>query len=207
MLFREFEINSKVYYFFKFIIIFILILIIYNYYFNLENFASNFEADTNLNSVFNENNLIVGDLVITKSFNLVPKGSIVAWRSEEIIPTGWAICDGTNDTPDLRGRFIVGSGQGNDLSDRKVGDSGGEEKHVLEENEIPDHGHSINIYSGFSVCYNTWLCCPSCGNVLVDGNGPYDTTLNPNDEKDKELKTQGHENMPPFYILFYIMKL
>ena len=26
------------------------------------------------------------------------------------IPTGWVLCDGTNSTPDLRNRFVIGAG-------------------------------------------------------------------------------------------------
>jgi hypothetical protein len=36
------------------------------------------------------------------------------------IPTTWALCDGTNDTPDLRGQFVVGAGDA-----YAVGDTGG----------------------------------------------------------------------------------
>ena len=220
MIFKEFEINSKVYYFFKFIIILLLILIIYKYYFttNLESFtttttstgAINLEAEENINSVFNENNLIVGDLVIKQKFNMLPKGSIVAWTaSDGIPPPGWAICDGiTKETPDLRGRFIVGSGQGNGLTKRQIEDPpGGEEKHMLLENEIPSHGHTMNIYSSFQALrIANGIGSPQCNNVLKDGSSPYNKTLYPNDG-DKEVETVGHNNMPPFYILYYIMKL
>ena len=48
---------------------------------------------------------IPGNLEITGSFNLLPKGTIVAFNSDKA-PNGWALCDGTNGTPDLRGRFI-----------------------------------------------------------------------------------------------------
>jgi len=42
---------------------------------------------------------------------IVPVGGILIWSgSVGTIPTGWQICDGTNSTPDLRDRFIVGSG-------------------------------------------------------------------------------------------------
>ena len=42
---------------------------------------------------------------------LVPVGGILIWSgSVASIPTGWALCDGTGGTPDLRGRFVVGSG-------------------------------------------------------------------------------------------------
>lgn len=216
MIFKEFEINSKVYYFFKFIIILLLILIIYKYYFttNLESFTTststtiNLEAEENINSVYNENNLAIGDLVITQKFNMIPKGSIVAWTSDDSIPPGWAICDGTKETPDLRGRFIVGSGQGNGLTKRQIEDPlGGEEKHILLENEIPPHGHTMNIYSGFQALWiMNGYATPNCQNVLKDGSSPYNKTLYPSDGE-KEVETVGHNNMPPFYILYYIMKL
>ena len=43
--------------------------------------------------------------------NILPKGLISMWYgSIASIPSGWALCDGTNSTPDLRDRFIVGAG-------------------------------------------------------------------------------------------------
>jgi hypothetical protein len=38
----------------------------------------------------------------------VPSGVIAMW-SGTTIPTGWKLCDGTNGTPDLRDKFIIGS--------------------------------------------------------------------------------------------------
>lgn len=41
----------------------------------------------------------------------VPIGGILIWSgSTGSIPSGWQICDGTNGTPNLRDRFVVGSG-------------------------------------------------------------------------------------------------
>ena len=41
----------------------------------------------------------------------IPSGVIVMWSgSIAAIPAGWVICDGTNSTPDLRDRFVVGAG-------------------------------------------------------------------------------------------------
>jgi microcystin-dependent protein len=41
--------------------------------------------------------------------NILPKGTIIMWSgaTKTSIPTGWAVCDGLNGTPDLRGKFIV----------------------------------------------------------------------------------------------------
>jgi hypothetical protein len=41
--------------------------------------------------------------------NAIPYGVIVAYYSSTNIPNGWALCNGSNNTPDLRGRFILGS--------------------------------------------------------------------------------------------------
>lgn len=45
----------------------------------------------------------------------LPRGSIIIWTSKDI-PNGWAICDGTNGTPDLRDRFIVGASNNRDIN-------------------------------------------------------------------------------------------
>lgn len=37
-------------------------------------------------------------------------GIILWWGQISTIPAGWALCDGTNGTPDLRDRFVVGAG-------------------------------------------------------------------------------------------------
>jgi hypothetical protein len=42
-----------------------------------------------------------------------PPGTVVAWTGKVAeIPEGWNLCDGTNDTPNLTGRFIRGTGDG-----------------------------------------------------------------------------------------------
>lgn len=40
----------------------------------------------------------------------VPQGIIAMWSgAENAVPAGWGLCNGTNGTPDLRGRFVVGA--------------------------------------------------------------------------------------------------
>ncbi|MCG8319176.1 MAG: hypothetical protein MI921_06715 [Cytophagales bacterium] len=60
---------------------------------------------------------------------------------------GWAICNGQNGTPDLRGRFIVGVGRNEDPAyagntTYLMGGTGGEEKHTLTQPEMPAHNHN-----------------------------------------------------------------
>jgi len=48
---------------------------------------------------------VTNGLTVDTSFNMLPRGCIIAYNAETA-PDGWAICDGLNNTPDLRGRFI-----------------------------------------------------------------------------------------------------
>lgn len=48
----------------------------------------------------------------THAAGFVPVGGIIMWSGNGAsIPTNWAFCDGSNSTPDLRDRFIVGAKQ------------------------------------------------------------------------------------------------
>ena len=68
--------------------------------------------------------------------NLFITGMIMLWSgSTATIPTGWAICDGQNNTPDLRNRFVVGAGDS-----YAVGDTGGQNSIT----EVPAHAHSFS---------------------------------------------------------------
>lgn len=69
----------------------------------------------------------------------VPAGTIVAWSGKyDSIPSGWAICDGTSGTPDLRNRFIMGSS-----STTSVGSPGGANEKTIRV-EIP----SVDLSTG-----------------------------------------------------------
>lgn len=87
----------------------------------------------------------------------LPVGAIVAYSGLLVdIPDNWDICDGTNGTPDLRGKFIMGVSPDYALFDsggaytheHSVESSGGShthtltiDGHVLTLNELPEHQH------------------------------------------------------------------
>ena len=50
--------------------------------------------------------------------------------------------------PDLRGRVPIHSGSGPGLSQKRQGEKGGEERHTLNQNEMPAHQHSLNLSDG-----------------------------------------------------------
>ena len=62
-----------------------------------------------------------------------PVGGIVMWSGSQV-PSGWALCDGTNGTPNLVDRFIMGAAS--------AGATGGTNFKTLTTNEIPSHTHS-----------------------------------------------------------------
>jgi hypothetical protein len=91
--------------------------------------------------------LLDGNTVAVKMpAEIFPQGGIIMWSGTiEEIPEGWSFCDGTNGTPDLRDRFVPGTG-----NLYTVGDTGGSpdvllpthtNEFVLEDEHIPAHTH------------------------------------------------------------------
>jgi microcystin-dependent protein len=70
----------------------------------------------------------------------VPSGVIVLWSgTTSNVPSGWALCNGSNGTPDLRDRFVVGSGGA-----YNPGSTGGASTVTLTNSQIPSHSHTAN---------------------------------------------------------------
>ena len=70
---------------------------------------------------------------------LIPAGIITLWSGAiSAIPTGWVLCNGTNSTPDLRDRFVVGAG-----TTYAVGATGGANTVTLDATMIPSHTHTV----------------------------------------------------------------
>lgn len=149
----------------------------------------------------------------------IPKGIIVMWSgSIEDIPAGWALCDGQNGTPDIRDRFIVGSG-----GNYSVGRTGGTTKHSHSSGSLqaPSHVHGAGSYkldTNPSGGANTTLY----GVSVTNGKLYFDTGVSNNKPQAKQNvtgssesggdgditgKTSTADNLPPYYALAYIMKL
>ena len=75
------------------------------------------------------------------SSSLFVTGMIILWSgAQNAIPTGWVICDGNNNTPDLRNRFIIGAGFGGGYS---VNQTGGSSSILLGTANLPAHTHQL----------------------------------------------------------------
>jgi len=131
--------------------------------------------------------------------NSLPIGSIVIWSGTVAsIPSGWQLCDGTNGTPDLRDRFVVGARQDSGgVSMTNVSGSltkiGGEAKHTLTIAEMPAHSHS----------YRWWSAWYFSGSSELGAKGSYDD----NHQTSTVGGGQPHNILPPYYALCLIMKM
>jgi microcystin-dependent protein len=166
----------------------------------------------------------------------VPAGVILLWSgSVASIPSGWALCNGTSGTPDLRDRFVVGAG-----STYAVAATGGADSITLNSTQIPSHTHTFSATTGnmsanaththtindpgHSHTYTTLAAVPGFLNPGVDYQSSAATTststtgISVNSASVQHTHTVSgttdatggggsHENRPPYYALAYIMKL
>lgn len=168
--------------------------------------------------------------------DILPAGIILLWSgSTASIPSGWLLCDGTNGTPDLRNRFVVGAG-----GTYAVAATGGADSVTLSTAQIPAHDHSFSATTSSSGAHTHTITDPGHNHSLPN-YGTYQssvgTGLNGNTQRyDASTGTTGnkttgitinsagahthtvsgttgstggggsHENRPPYYALCYIMK-
>ena len=159
---------------------------------------------------------------------IIPAGTIHMWAGP-YIPLGCGICDGravsrthaaysrlfniigttygagdgstTYNLPDLRGRSPLGAGQGDGLTARNLGQTGGEEKHTLILDELPNWDipyYAGNTNSGFPhhVDQNQIAKADDAGSrylrqdgIIYSGGGD-----------------QPHNVMDPYQVIHFIIK-
>ena len=147
-------------------------------------------------------------------------GIIVMWSGAiDKIPTGWLLCDGTNGTPDLRNRFIVGAG-----TDYSVGNTGGSNNVVLTTAQIPSHTHTATTTVTSNGAHTHSYTYYGRGSLTQRGTGSESYSQSTSSSKGTTgengshnhtatttLENVGsgnaHENRPPYYALAYIMKV
>jgi hypothetical protein len=130
----------------------------------------------------------------------LPTGMILLWSgSLGSIPSGYVICDGTNSTPDLRDRFIIGAG-----STYSVAATGGSTDAIVvsHTHTLTDPGHTHGIAGpSANVATNSNQSYPTGSTTnVVSGSATTGITI-------ASAGTSGtNANLPPYYALAYIMK-
>lgn len=159
----------------------------------------------------------------------IPTGIIVMWSGTTTsVPSGWALCDGTNGTPNLFNKFIVGAG-----GTYTVNATGGSANSV-----VVSHSHSLSAAtftgsalaahthtdSGHTHTFPTFAAETTTGS---GGTGAYGTSTQTTGIGNANISsvsagtpagtiggatdTTGasgtNANLPPYFALAYIMKL
>lgn len=144
----------------------------------------------------------------TASVTPTPTGLIAMWSgSIGSIPSGWALCDGTNGTPNLRNKFIVAAG-----STYAVGVTGGSADAIVvshthtatSTSTVTDPGHNHSILSGGGD--STWALSFGAGSSTSVGTSTTGITVSTSTTNASTGTSGTNANLPPYYALAYIMK-
>lgn len=156
----------------------------------------------------------------------MPRGSIIMWSNTAggTVPVGWALCDGTNGTPNLANKFI--------RSEATEASGGGADSVTLAEANIPQHSHDSGTLTGSAASagghthgyYDTQGNvvtgkAGNSGNAVTSVTDTYRTTITAGAHTHTVSITGGTtgsygqasptaiDNRPAYYALAFIMKL
>ena len=134
----------------------------------------------------------------------IPTGLISLWSGAiGSVPTGWYLCDGTNGTPDLRDRFIIGAG-----SSYAVNATGGSTSVTLTTSNMPAHTHTVTDPTHTHAQGGTALNIAS-GNYVQGGASnqiPYGSTNTAAASTGITINTAGvsgtNANLQPYIVVY-----
>lgn len=131
-------------------------------------------------------------------YGTIPVGGIILWSGRDV-PEGWSLCDGSNGTPNLVDRFVMGSGTGD------AHGHGGSKTVTLSTDNLPPHRHEY------------------FGDDQIEGRDGETTAVSRrigNYDADSKLKGESKvylsgstgggkaiDILPPYYRLAYIMRI
>jgi hypothetical protein len=133
----------------------------------------------------------------------IPTGGIILWSgSVGAIPTGWALCNGTNGTPDLRSRFVVGAG-----SAYNVNATGGSANAVVvsHTHSVTDPGH-FHTMAGVNGAFQSGPLAAMSHNTNPADTRNATSTVATGIAVNSTGQSGIDANLPPYYALAYIMK-
>jgi len=133
----------------------------------------------------------------------IPAGGIFLWSgSIGSIPAGYALCNGSNGTPDLRDRFVVGAG-----STYAVNATGGSADAV-----VVSHTHAATVtdpthtHGGATVSLGAGASIPATGGGIASPAALPSASTGITVTNATAGVSGTNANLPPYYALCYIMK-
>jgi len=133
---------------------------------------------------------------------VIPIGGIIMWSGAiNQIPSGWALCNGQNGTPNLQDRFIVGAG-----NSYSRGSTGGQTQVQLSAGNLPTHTHNYQD-SYFSENNGTNLGYAGLRGNLDYDNNPFGFQIGRSTDGGNGLNATPFNILPPYYALAFIMRV
>lgn len=134
---------------------------------------------------------------------VIPVGGIILWSgTASTIPTNWALCDGTNTTPDLRGRFVMGAS----ATVGNVGARGGSSDAVVVSHTHTADSASTGITINASRVTSTGTAQGGAAPVVTGSTtGTLADPTHTHSIQSSGVSGAG-ANLPPYYALCYIMR-
>lgn len=153
---------------------------------------------------------------------VIPAGVIVMWSgSIASIPSGWALCNGSNGTPDLRDRFIIGASQDSggvartNVTGSLTQTGGSKDAIVVSHSHTatstvtdPGHNHGLNNAGNPDLFSSS---AAAAYRINPNGNAPpFNWTATTGITVSTSIGTTGssgtNANLVPYYALAFIMK-
>ena len=143
-------------------------------------------------------------------------GIIAMWSGTiATIPTGWYLCNGSNGTPDLRDKFVIGASADSGAAAKtnvtaSYTQTGGTKDAVnishTHTTTVTDPGHSHTVTGSFAVY--TIGGSSGANNTFGTLNNPATTTATTGITvaNSTEGVSGTNQNLPPYYALAFIMK-
>ena len=156
-------------------------------------------------------NLLVAGVSTATRFvgnGTIPIGGIIMWSgSVASIPTGWALCNGSSGTPDLRNKFIAGAGSG-----YAAGAQGGSADAIVVSHTHPLTGGSVTgtFVTDVTLSTTSVVKAGAQGSTVIDSVSRSLTTGSPvytNPTVGVGGSSGTNANLPPYYALAFIMRI
>lgn len=163
--------------------------------------ALGFTPQTTLVSGTNIKTVGGSSLLGSGNVNTIPVGGIILWYGSIVsIPSGWALCDGNNGTPNLKDKFVVGAG-----STYSVGGTGGSTDAVIVSHthsvSDPGHNHTVPLVPYYGTLGSEVDGAKNTGGTTGTSTSTTGISISSTGE------SGTNKNLPPYYALAYIMRI